>query len=184
MHNVQYPNPLVQRKEMAIRRVQPHYIKILASVEECIAYVILVGPQLGLGRAALQYVIDKAPQRSIAYTSFQKQNDSVAFQLQVADAAVKVDIAHLLALRAADYIDEAAARGVYPDYMSRARMRIDGGAAVRHITDAIDILLLTMVQEALHSPAHYSGCGEMRIPHRVTGPSFLLSPMRCMGKRS
>lgn len=106
-----------------------------------VAVLVLVGPQLGMGRAALQYVIEKAPQRAIAYTSFQKQPDSVAFQLQVAEAAVKIDTAHLLAYRAADDIDEAAAQGVYPDYTRRARIRAYSGAAIRHITHAIDILL-------------------------------------------
>ncbi len=106
-----------------------------------VAVLVLVGPQLGMGRAALQYVIEKAPQRSIAYTSFQKQSDSVAFQLQIADASVKIETAHLLAYRAADDIDEAAAQGVYPDYTRRARLRAYSGAAIRHITNAIDILL-------------------------------------------
>jgi 3-hydroxy-9,10-secoandrosta-1,3,5(10)-triene-9,17-dione monooxygenase len=106
-----------------------------------VAVLVLIGPQLGLGRAALQYVIEKAPQRSIAYTSFQKQTDSVAFQLQIAEAAVKIDTAHLLAYRAAADIDEAAARGGYPDNTTRARIRAYAGSAIRHITDAIDILL-------------------------------------------
>ena len=106
-----------------------------------VAVLVLIGPQLGMGRAALQYVIEKAPQRSIAYTSFQKQTDSVAFQLQIAEAAVKIDTAHLLAYQAADDIDEAAASGVYPDTTRRARIRAYSGAAIRHITDAIDILL-------------------------------------------
>lgn len=106
-----------------------------------VAVLVLVGPQLGLGRAALRYVIDKAPQRAIAYTSFQKQPDSVAFQLQIADAAVKIDTAHLLAYQAADDIDEAAAQSMYPDYPRRARIRAYSGAAIRHITEAIDILL-------------------------------------------
>src|SRR5579859_6169456 len=99
-----------------------------------VAVLVLVGPQLGMGRAALQYVIEKAPQRAIAYTSFQKQTDSVAFQLQIAEAAVKIDTAHLLAFQAADDIDEAAAQNVYPDYMRRARIRAYSGAAIRHIT--------------------------------------------------
>ena len=106
-----------------------------------VAVLVLVGPQLGMGRAALEYVIEKAPQRSIAYTSFQKQTDSVAFQLQVAEAAVKIDTAHLLAYRAADDIDEAAARDVYPDFTRRARIRAYSGAAISHVTGAIDILL-------------------------------------------
>ena len=106
-----------------------------------VSVLVLVGPQLGMGRSALQYVIEKAPQRSIAYTSFQKQTDSVAFQLQIAEAAIKIDTAHLLAYQAADDIDEAAASGVYPDYMRRARIRAYCGAAIRNITEAIDILL-------------------------------------------
>jgi alkylation response protein AidB-like acyl-CoA dehydrogenase len=106
-----------------------------------VAVLVLLGPQLGMGRAALQYVIEKASQRSIAYTSFQKQIDSVAFQLQIAEAAVKIDTAHLLGYQAAADIDEPAARGEYPDYTMRARIRAYTGAAIRHITEAIDILL-------------------------------------------
>lgn len=106
-----------------------------------VAVLVLVGPQLGMGRAALQSVIEKAPQRSTAYTSFQKQTDSVASQLQIAEAATRIDTAHLLAYRAAADIDEAADRSAYPNYTRRARIRADSGAAIRHITDAIDILL-------------------------------------------
>ena len=57
--------------------------------------LVLIGAQLGMARAALRYVIEKASQRAIAYTSFQKQSDSVAFQLQVSQAAMKIDTAHL-----------------------------------------------------------------------------------------
>ncbi len=106
-----------------------------------VAVLVLVGPQLGLGRAALEYVISKASQRSIAYTSFQKQVDSVAFQLQIAEAAVKIDTAHLLAYQAAADIDEAAARNEYPDYLRRARIRAYSGAAITHVRSAVDTLL-------------------------------------------
>jgi alkylation response protein AidB-like acyl-CoA dehydrogenase len=103
--------------------------------------LVLVGPQLGLGRAALNLVIDKAARKPISYTFFEKQSDSVAFQLQVADAAMKIDSAHLHAYRAADDIDRAAARGEYPDYLTRARVRADTGRVAEYVTDAIDILL-------------------------------------------
>src|SRR5579883_1404172 len=83
--------------------------------------IILVGPILGLGRAALEFVRQKAATRTIAYTFFDKQNASVAFQLQIAEAALMIDTAHLHAYRAADAIDQAAARGVYPDMLTRAR---------------------------------------------------------------
>lgn len=103
--------------------------------------IILVGPILGSGRAALDYVRQKAQTRTIAYTFFEKQNLSVAFQLQVADAALMIDTAHFHAYRAADDIDEAAARGLYPDMLTRARVRADTGFVVEKITQAIDKLL-------------------------------------------
>ena len=52
-----------------------------------------------------------------------------------------IDTAHLHAYRAADDIDRAAASGVYPDFLARARVRADTGWAIEHITKAIDTLL-------------------------------------------
>ena len=104
--------------------------------------LVLVGPQLGMGRAALDFVIDKAPKKPIAYTNyFASQKESTAFQLQIAEAARLIDTAHLHAYRAAADIDEAAARGEYPDYLTRARVRSDTGYVAQCITRAIDILL-------------------------------------------
>jgi alkylation response protein AidB-like acyl-CoA dehydrogenase len=105
------------------------------------AALILNGPQLGLGRAALKYVIDNASRRAIAYTSFEKQTDSVVFQTQIAEAALKIDTAHLRAFRAADEMDEAARNGVKLDALTRARIRADVGFNNTQITDAINILL-------------------------------------------
>lgn len=105
------------------------------------AALILNGPQLGLGRAALKYVIDSAPRRAIAYTSFEKQTDSVVFQMQIAEAALKIDTAHLRAFRATDEMDEAARKGIKLDAVTRARIRADVGLINTLITDAINILL-------------------------------------------
>jgi alkylation response protein AidB-like acyl-CoA dehydrogenase len=103
--------------------------------------IILVGPILGLGRAALDFVRQKANSRTIAYTFFEKQSASVAFQLQLAEAAMMIDTAHFHAYRAADDVDTAAVRGVYPDMLTRARVRADTGYVVEKITQAIDKLL-------------------------------------------
>ncbi len=103
--------------------------------------IILVGPILGLGRAALEFVRQKAATRTIAYTFFDKQSASVGFQLQVAEAAMMIDTAHLHAYRAADNVDDAAARGVYPDMLIRTRVRADTGYVVEKITQAIDKLM-------------------------------------------
>jgi len=106
-----------------------------------LAALTLVGPQLGLGRAALEFVRQKAGSRPISHTLFAKQNTSVAFQLQIARAAMLIDTAHLHAYRAADDIDRAAASLVYPDMITRTRIRADTGYVAERITQAIDLLL-------------------------------------------
>lgn len=106
-----------------------------------VAALVLIGAQLGIGRAALRFVIEKAPQRAIAYTSFQKQTDSVVFQMQIAEAALKIDTAHLHAYRAAADIDNAAHRGEQMEYLSRARVRADTGVVATQVLDALNILI-------------------------------------------
>jgi alkylation response protein AidB-like acyl-CoA dehydrogenase len=103
--------------------------------------LVLAGPQLGMGRAALKLVIDKAAKKPISYTFFETQAESVAFQLQIADAATKIDAAELFCYRAAADIDNAAAGGVYLDYAARARVRADTGYAVQQVVEALTILM-------------------------------------------
>ncbi|MBY6351977.1 oxidoreductase [Rhodococcoides corynebacterioides] len=103
--------------------------------------MVLVGPQLGMGRAALDLVTTKAAEKSLAYTVFERQADSVAFQMMVAEAALKIDTAHLHAYRAADDVMRWAEAGVYPDLVSRARVRGDAAVALRSVTEALNILL-------------------------------------------
>jgi len=96
---------------------------------------------VGIGRAALKYVIEKAPQRAIAYTSFTRQTDSTVFQVQVAQAALKIDSAHLRAFRAADEIDDLARRNESQSYITRARVRADTGVVASDTTDALNTLI-------------------------------------------
>lgn len=103
--------------------------------------LVLAGPQLGMGRKALELVRAKAATKPISYTFYTAQSDSVAFQMQIAEAAMMIDTAHLHAYRAADDIDRAAASGQYPDVLLRARVRADTGWVLDHITKAIDLLL-------------------------------------------
>lgn len=103
--------------------------------------LVLAGPQLGLGRRALEMVTAKAGSKAISYTFYSRQSDSVGFQLQVAKASLKIDTAHLHAYRAADDIDAASREQDYQPELRRARARADSGWAVEHITSAIDDLL-------------------------------------------
>ena len=103
--------------------------------------MVLVGPQLGLGRAALDLTIRKASSKALAYTNIERQEDSVTFQLLVAEAAAKIETAHLHAFRAADDVQRYAEAGVYPDFTARARIRADSAVALRSINGAITTLL-------------------------------------------
>ncbi|WP_059005707.1 acyl-CoA dehydrogenase family protein [Streptomyces specialis] len=103
--------------------------------------LVLAGPQLGLGRAALAYVTSKAATKPISYTFYETQAESVAVQTRVAEAAMRVDTAWLHAHRAADDIDAAARRGEYLDFLTRARVRADTGHAIRNTIDAIQDLV-------------------------------------------
>jgi alkylation response protein AidB-like acyl-CoA dehydrogenase len=101
----------------------------------------LLGPVLGMGRAALEHVRDAAGTKRMVGTVFTRQADSAGFQMQFADAALRIDTAHLHARRAADDIEEYAARGEQPEFPARARMRADASLAASQVVEAINILL-------------------------------------------
>ncbi|WCT05747.1 acyl-CoA dehydrogenase family protein [Rhodococcus qingshengii] len=103
--------------------------------------LVLAGPQLGMGRRALQIVREKAATKPISYTYFKTQSESVGFQLQIAKAAMLIDTAHLHAYRAADDIDRAAAEGGSLNELARCRVRADTALVLQNVTRAIDILL-------------------------------------------
>jgi 3-hydroxy-9,10-secoandrosta-1,3,5(10)-triene-9,17-dione monooxygenase len=105
------------------------------------AEIVLVGPQLGLATAALDLVISKAPKRGITYTSYGSQVEAPTFQLAVAEAASMIDSAHLHAYRACADIDESAQIDTFPDYVTRARIRMDMGRAIVLARGAIRQLL-------------------------------------------
>ncbi|MEU9602069.1 acyl-CoA dehydrogenase family protein [Streptomyces sp. NPDC048109] len=103
--------------------------------------LVLTGPQLGLGRAALEYVTEKTSRKPISYTFYETQAESVAVQLQIAEAALRIDTATLHAQRAAAEIDQAAQNGVYLDFAQRARVRADTGWAIQNVLEAINTLV-------------------------------------------
>ncbi|HEY4455326.1 MAG TPA: acyl-CoA dehydrogenase family protein [Pseudonocardiaceae bacterium] len=136
-HRVMSMPPAIEGHYATERTDEPLYRSALVPI----LALVLAGPQLGLGRKALEIVRSKAAKKPISYTHYTAQADSVAFQLQLAEAALRIDTAHLHAYRAADDIDAAAATGSYPDVLARARVRADTGWAVQNITQAIDGLL-------------------------------------------
>lgn len=139
------PDHRVMRGEPALTGVYPGTTEETPGVYRAgwipVLNIILVGPQLGLGRAVLDRVVAKADSKGIAYTSFERQSDSVAFQLDIAKAALLLDAADGFAHRATDEIDIPAEAGVYPDYLTRARNRAYVGWIVENVARAIEMLL-------------------------------------------
>ena len=140
-----------------------------------VAALGLVGPQLGLASRALEYVREKAATRGISYSFYDRQMDSPSFQMGLAEAASMLDVAHLLAYRAAEDIDTAAKEGRWMTYLERARVRMDTGQAIIKARDAIDKLI------SIHGAGSFAeGCLLQRLwrdcetagRHAVISPSI------------
>lgn len=101
----------------------------------------VVGPQLGMATAALDFVLSKADSKAISYTPYAKQVDSVNFQSRIGKAAMLVDTAYLHARRVADLLDTASERGDFPDYTVRAQARASSGYAVGASLAAVNVLV-------------------------------------------
>jgi alkylation response protein AidB-like acyl-CoA dehydrogenase len=106
-----------------------------------VTVLILAGSQIGIARAALEHVIGKSRSRGITHTNFAKQAESAGFQMQVAEAAMKIDTAILHARRAADDLDRAAGQGRHMDLAERARVRIDTALVAKYCREAVEVLV-------------------------------------------
>jgi 3-hydroxy-9,10-secoandrosta-1,3,5(10)-triene-9,17-dione monooxygenase len=101
----------------------------------------VAGPQLGLARAALDLTIEDARRRGIALSAYERKADAPTAQVAIAQAASLADRAEMLAYQAAEALDDAGARGHFPDRLARARIRMDAGQAVVSAREAIRILV-------------------------------------------
>lgn len=106
-----------------------------------VTVLILAGSQLGVARAALEYVIAQAGTRGITHTNFGRQSESAGFQMLVAEAAMKIDTACLHAYRAADDLDRHARAGRHPDLTARARARMDTALTAKYCREAVELLV-------------------------------------------
>ncbi|HYP92263.1 MAG TPA: acyl-CoA dehydrogenase family protein [Mycobacterium sp.] len=106
-----------------------------------LATLALLGPILGVASAALTYTIEKAPTKTMHHTIFTNQSDSVGVQVQIAEAALKLETARLHMYAVADQLDRAAVDDRHIDYDERAKARAQGGYAAQQMLDAINILV-------------------------------------------
>jgi alkylation response protein AidB-like acyl-CoA dehydrogenase len=106
-----------------------------------VAAIILVGPQIGLARRAMERTLAGLPKKNVAYTCYTNARNSPTHQVGVAEAATRFDQAEMLMQRACADIDDAAARGVQLDRLTRARVRMDSGMIGELVKDGVDRLM-------------------------------------------
>jgi alkylation response protein AidB-like acyl-CoA dehydrogenase len=100
-----------------------------------------VGPLLGIGRAALTYVVDATAVKGVPMTAFRTQRESVGVQLQVADAAVKLQTARLHAQSVAATVMRHAITAQPLDGRYRAQAAAETAHAGQQILAAANDLL-------------------------------------------
>jgi 3-hydroxy-9,10-secoandrosta-1,3,5(10)-triene-9,17-dione monooxygenase len=104
--------------------------------------VPLVGPVLGMARAALEHILAALSKgKPLSLSSYDHAADSPSVQLAIADATSLIDTATLHALRAADDMDDAARAGMALDVQARARIRMDTAVAMSRAREAVELFL-------------------------------------------
>ena len=102
----------------------------------------LTGPALGIAGAALDDFGARLPGRVVAFTAQEKQLEMPTTHLQVAEAAMKIEAAHLLLHHSADEIQGAAERDAPMELPARAKVRMACAYAVRQCLEAVETLYL------------------------------------------
>ncbi|AOS64494.1 acyl-CoA dehydrogenase family protein [Actinoalloteichus hymeniacidonis] len=103
--------------------------------------VICASVVVGIGQAALDLVVDRAPSRGIAPSLYANQTSSPTFVSGLGGTALTLDSAQLHVSRAADVIDAAAEAAVALPETELRRIRGDVGHAVNLVTIALNELL-------------------------------------------
>ena len=106
-----------------------------------VAAGILVAPQIGLGRHALELTRAKLPLKPVAYTAYRQAKESPTHQIGVAKAATKLRLAEMLMAGMCSDIDTAAESHQLPNLEVLARIRNDTGVVAELVKEEIDYLL-------------------------------------------
>jgi 3-hydroxy-9,10-secoandrosta-1,3,5(10)-triene-9,17-dione monooxygenase len=120
-----------------------------------VATVLLLGPLLGAGQAALDLVIEKAPRTGMHHTFFATQSDSVGVQIQLGEAAMKLRTARLHVYEIIDRLDAITTVGDV-DIDARSRMKAQAAYAAQKVIDAINDLV------NIHGARSFAESGRMQ----------------------
>ena len=102
----------------------------------------LVPAGIGMAQAALGDFMARLPGRVVAYTAGEQQIAMPVTHLQIAEAATKIDTAHLVAHSIAEALESAARGGTTMPPVQRAKLRVDCAYAARLCLEAVEILYL------------------------------------------
>jgi hypothetical protein len=86
-----------------------------------------------MAKAALELFLEKAPHRSIPFTSYEKQDEAAITHLQVAEASAKIDATELMLRRSVKELEASAAGSTRMTVEQRTRVWRNAGAASRLI---------------------------------------------------
>ncbi|MEV0698269.1 acyl-CoA dehydrogenase family protein [Saccharopolyspora sp. NPDC050389] len=169
-HRVLELGPAVRGERTGNRPDVPRYRA--AMMPTLAAY--LIAPCLGIAEAVLEHVVEQAGEKGISFTDYERQSDSTAFQLAVADAAMKIDVVRLIGHDSAAVVDGHAAAGTHPDQLARARIRLHTGHAARLCREAVDGLVSASGASALadsHPLQGYLRDIQVAVRHAVASPA-------------
>lgn len=102
---------------------------------------LILGPCLGIARAARDHALAKLPHRAIAFSVYTKSSAAISTQMAVADAHTHLDMATMLAHRSADDCTAAGRPGGRPSPTLRARTRHDAAYAAQLLKGVVDSFL-------------------------------------------
>ncbi len=111
--------------------------------------LFICSPALGMARHALEAFKQRLPGRLIAYTFDQPQIDSALTHSQVAEAATRIDAAHVVLHSMVDEIEGYARAHAVMPYERRAKARMDCAFAVRLCLEAVELLVYASGGSAL-----------------------------------
>ncbi|MDA3627268.1 acyl-CoA dehydrogenase family protein [Saccharopolyspora oryzae] len=136
-HRVMHRGPATRGEFPSTENDSPRYRTALVPT----LATVLIAPILGMAEQALAHVVSQAGRRGIAFTSYERQLDSTGFQLAVAEAATKIDVARMIAHRSAATVDGHAHAGTHPDLLERTRIRQHSSYALQQCRDAVQVLV-------------------------------------------
>jgi 3-hydroxy-9,10-secoandrosta-1,3,5(10)-triene-9,17-dione monooxygenase len=120
-----------QHEDEPLYRTLPSMVFILS----------ILGPQLGVVQNAIDHLVEQAPKRGVAASTYGTMGESVPFQLAIAKADMMLQSARLLAEEMATVADAAAQVGEFPSVVERTRLRQYGSWVAQNLREAMDTLM-------------------------------------------